>query len=119
MNENTHLLDLSFLKEFCDGNKNKMMHYIHTFLETTPEQLRLIKDASDNQQWMLVKSIAHSLKPQVAFIGLPEMQKLIEQIESESTKETPLKHVSALVVDLDNAMETATDALIQTLLTLS
>jgi len=117
-NENTQILDLTFLKEFCSNDHKNMAQYIHTFLETVPEELRLIQEASTRQQWMEVKSIAHSLKPQVMFIGLLELQQILEKIELQ-VRDNSNENVPSLVADLEQAMEKATDILIETLITLS
>jgi len=119
LHENTKTLDLSFLKEFCRSDNKKMARYIHTFLESASEELPLLRDASANQQWMEVKSIAHRLKPQVMFIGLPAMQFFIEKIETEVMGANPEKNIPSLVGELEHAMEEATDSLIQTLVTFS
>jgi HPt (histidine-containing phosphotransfer) domain-containing protein len=117
--ENKEVLDLTFLKEFCSNDRKKMAQYIHTFLETVPEDLRSMQEASDHQQWIQLKSIAHSLKPQVMFIGLPALQLILEKIEAQTMESNPKEDVQSLVSDLEKALEMATDVLIQTLVTLS
>jgi len=119
MNENNPILNLSFLKEFCNDDRKKMTQYIRTFLETAPEELHKIHDAAINGRWIEVKSIAHSLKPQIIFIGLPAMQALLEQIELEIIENNSENNFPSLVADLKQAMSEATDSLLQTLVTLS
>ena|SRR6185295_5276536 len=119
MKENTNTLDLTFLREFCHNDKKKMTWYIHTFLESVPEQLKEIKNAVASGHWQEIKSAAHSLKPQVAFIGLPVAQSLIEKIEELAMPDFSEVYIRELTLELNHAMESATDALVQTLLTFS
>ena len=94
-----------------------MTRYIHTFLESIPVQLQEIKNAVDSAQWEKIKSAAHSLKPQVAFIGLPVAQSLIEKIEEQAMPNFSEVNIRELTDELNKAMEDATNALAQTLLT--
>jgi HPt (histidine-containing phosphotransfer) domain-containing protein len=119
MNEKPKTLDLTFLKDFCNNDKKKMTRYIHTFLESVPEQLQVIKNAAASGQWQDIKSAAHSLKPQVAFIGLPVAQFWIEKIEEQAIPNFSERYIRELTVELNQAMEDASDALIQALLTIS
>ncbi|MEO6167492.1 MAG: Hpt domain-containing protein, partial [Chitinophagales bacterium] len=76
-----NLIDLTFLKEFCKDDHEKMANYIHLFLETAPEQMEAMKNLSNSCNWTAVKTVAHTLKPQLAFIGVVNLSPLIEKIE--------------------------------------
>lgn len=117
MNKDTNTLDLTFLREFCHNDTKKMTGYIHTFLEAVPEQLQEIKKTVDSGEWQKIKSAAHSLKPQVAFIGLPVAQFLIEKIEDQASPEFSEVSMRELLDEFNEAMKNASDALVQTLLT--
>jgi len=96
-----------------------MTRYIHSFLESVPEQLQGIKNAVASGKWQEIKSAAHSLKPQVAFIGLPVAQFLIEKIEEQAMPNFSEVDIRELTTELHQAMEDATNALVQVLLTFS
>ena len=119
MNENIEILNLSFLREFCNNDHTKMAQYIRTFLETAPEEFPRLREASSSERWIEVKSIAHSLKPQIIFIGLPAMQLLIEKIELETAGSNSENNLITLIAELGKTMNEATDSLRQTLVTLS
>jgi HPt (histidine-containing phosphotransfer) domain-containing protein len=119
MNENSPTLDLTFLNEFCRGDKKKMAAYIRTFLETAPGEIQCIHDAVSALEWGKVTQHAHSLRPQATFIGIPALQLLTERLESESGGNQPEVSVPPLDAQLDAAMNEGIDALVQTLVALS
>jgi HPt (histidine-containing phosphotransfer) domain-containing protein len=117
--ENDMLIDLTFLREFCKDNKEKMAHYIHLFLESAPEQVESMKSDADAGNWQAVRTTAHSLKPQLTFIGVGYMQPLVEKIESASVSANMTSETITLLGMLEDHMEVAFNQLIQTLVSLS
>src|SRR4051812_24950773 len=96
-------IDLTFLKEFCRGDKKKMTQYIHTFLEESPEQIDIITKNTREKNWSAVKMAAHALQPQASFVGLTRVKELLEKIESSAANEN-FSSVPILVNELESAM---------------
>lgn len=113
------LIDLSFLREFCRDDRQKMANYIHMFLESAPEQIETIKKSAVASNWLGVKKAVHSLKPQLTFIGVSIVSPLIEKIEYSATSENATSEIPSLIVHLEALMERSFNELIQTLVYLS
>src|SRR5690606_25470585 len=65
----------------------KMNKYISMFLDNAPKLLHNIKTALQEQDYPAVKIAAHSLKPQLSYMGVKEEISnifLIEQIAGEA-----------------------------------
>lgn len=81
------LTDMDFLKTFTSSNKEKMDKYISMFLDNAPNLLDQIDKAFAAKDFTSVKIAAHSLKPQLSYMGVKEEVShifLIEQTASEA-----------------------------------
>ena len=79
--------DMNFLKQFAGGNQEKMNKYIGMFLENAPRLLKQIDEGIAAKDLQIVKIAAHSLKPQLSYMGVKEEVShifLIEQTASEA-----------------------------------
>jgi len=79
--------DMQFLQQFTGGNKEKMGKYIGMFLDNAPRLLKQIDDSFAVKDFNNVKIAAHSLKPQLSYMGVKEEIShifLIEQTASEA-----------------------------------
>jgi HPt (histidine-containing phosphotransfer) domain-containing protein len=117
--KDTPLVDLTFLREFCRDDREKMANYIHMFLESAPEQMEDIKSKAGQGNWNAVKAAAHALKPQVKFMGLAAIQPIIEQIESDTHADSSLASILPLISHLERLLERSSNELIQTLVSLA
>jgi HPt (histidine-containing phosphotransfer) domain-containing protein len=74
--------DLSFLKKFTEGDKDKMKFYIELYLKTAPRLFRGMEDAFDSMNYDDLYSKAHSLKPQAFYVGLVGLSECLGEIET-------------------------------------
>lgn len=86
-------VDLSFLSAFTRGDNAKMKKYIGMFLESAPEQLGLMEKYCEEKNWHLLKVTAHSLKPQMNYMGIAELEHTIKDIEFFAGAETKLEEL--------------------------
>jgi signal transduction histidine kinase/DNA-binding NarL/FixJ family response regulator/HPt (histidine-containing phosphotransfer) domain-containing protein len=79
--------DMRFLKQFTGGNMEKQQKYIGMFLENAPKLLDNIDKALAVKDYQTIKIAAHSLKPQLSYMGVKEDESnifLIEQAAGET-----------------------------------
>lgn len=79
--------DKNFLVKLTNGNPEKMKKYINMFLENAPKLLDSIDKGMASKDYVAVKIAAHSLKPQLSYMGVKEDVShifLIEQSAGES-----------------------------------
>ena len=117
--EQNKVIDLTFLREFCKNDKDKMANYIHMFLESAPEQMEAMKEEANAGNWPAVKSTAHSLKPQLAFIGVGFLQPLVEKIEAAAVSERAPLETPTLLFKFEVLLDQSFNQLIQTLVSLA
>ncbi|MBS1644433.1 MAG: response regulator [Bacteroidetes bacterium] len=64
--------DMSFLNQFTGGKSEKVEKYVGMFLENAPRLLRQLDEALANNNLADAKIAAHSLKPQLGYMGIKE-----------------------------------------------
>lgn len=95
-------IDLSYLKQIADGNDAFIVEMIEMFLNKTPQALEEMNSYFQEQNWQELRQIAHRIKPSFTYIGLPDIQKTLAEIE-RLTIEPPQEPqtVNALLVKVD------------------
>ena len=62
--------DLTFLRDFCDGDEEQMLYFLDTFFNQLPGELGRMETALRNNDFEQLQRLIHSFKPQLEFIGL-------------------------------------------------
>jgi signal transduction histidine kinase/CheY-like chemotaxis protein/HPt (histidine-containing phosphotransfer) domain-containing protein/Tfp pilus assembly protein PilF len=76
-----HVTDMSFLQQFSGGKKDKIDKYIGMFLENAPRLLDQINRALETGDLQTLRIAAHSLKPQLTYMGVKEEMSHVFLIE--------------------------------------
>ncbi|PQJ12210.1 hypothetical protein CJD36_000165 [Flavipsychrobacter stenotrophus] len=95
-----HVTDRMFLKQFTGGKPDKMQKYISMFLDNAPKLLGSIDVAMEIKDYPSVKIAAHSLKPQLSYMGVKEEVSnilLIEQSAGSSSQQEKLPELIRLL----------------------
>jgi HPt (histidine-containing phosphotransfer) domain-containing protein len=95
-------IDLTYLKQIADGNDAFIIEMLEMFLNKTPQALEEMNTYFKEQNWQELRQIAHRIKPSFTYIGLPDIQKTLSEIE-RMTIETPQEPqiVNDLLVRVD------------------
>ena len=64
--------DMAFLKQLTGGNPQKMQKYVTMFLENAVKLLATMDQALAVKDYQAIKIAAHSLKPQLSYMGVKE-----------------------------------------------
>jgi chemotaxis protein histidine kinase CheA len=91
------LVNLNFLENFTRGDIEKRNQYISMYLKTAPQLFSDLKVLCDNEQWDELYVKAHSLKPQVLYMGISSLSELLIKIE-EMTKQKGNKNELRTIV---------------------
>ncbi|MBL7928051.1 MAG: Hpt domain-containing protein [Bacteroidia bacterium] len=77
-----NIIDLTFLRGFTKNDPERMKKYIGMFLQHAPVMMQNIEKAYIEKNWSALKSSAHSLKPQITYMGIKSGEDLIRTIEN-------------------------------------
>ncbi len=78
------LVDLTFLKEFCEGDEQRVRKYLGMYLKNARGLVESLQAASAAGQHTELKRFAHTLKSQFMYLGMKRARELALYIETES-----------------------------------
>ena len=99
--------DMSFLTQFTGGNPEKQEKYIKMFLENGPLLLSNIETGLAEANYEMVRIAAHSMKPQLSYMGVKEEVSNILKIEQSSASSAHHDELPALVHQLRKVCDKA------------
>lgn len=101
------VIDMTFLTRFSEGNTKKQEKYIRMFLANAPKLLEQIDQAIQTANYQQLKVAAHSMKPQLSYMGVSEKVSNIQLIEQISQEEAHQAQLPALVEQLNKVCSKA------------
>lgn len=106
-NESTNgrLIDLSFLRDFTNGDEAQMRHFIQKFLQQYPLELQQLEAALHQGNFQEMYLVAHSFKPQLEFVGLEKAASLVRNLEEGAKLGAPSEQLSNLLIQISDQMK--------------
>jgi CheY-like chemotaxis protein len=101
------ITDMQFLKQFTGSNQEKINKYIGMFLENAPRLLKQIDEAFAQKDFTQVKIAAHSLKPQLSYMGVKEEISHVFLIEQTASEAGHSDRLPPLIKNLNRVCEKA------------
>lgn len=80
------ITDMNFLKQFTNDNIAKIDKYISMYIQNAPGLLKKINDTWTNKDMENLKVAAHSLKPQLSYMGVREEVSHIYELEQAAAQ---------------------------------
>lgn len=105
------ITDMQFLKQFTGGNDEKMAKYVGMFLENGPKLLTTIQQSLLTRDYGALKIAAHSMKPQLSYMGVKEDVSHIFLIEQTAGESAHYDRLPTLVANLNRVCEKAFEEL--------
>lgn len=100
-------IDLTYLKQIADNNKEFMVEMIEMFLQKTPEALLQMQEYLNTKNWHELRNVAHRIKPSFSYIGISEIHRLLAAIENNSETRTNLTEIPEMLDKVQHACEEA------------
>jgi signal transduction histidine kinase/DNA-binding NarL/FixJ family response regulator len=99
--------DMDFLNGFTGGKPEKMQKYMGMFLENAPRLLAQIDDMMAAKDFAGLRIAAHSLKPQLSYMGVKEEISHIFLIEQTASEIGHVDRLPPLIHNLHRVCEKA------------
>lgn len=99
------ITNMDFLRNLTMGNEEKMNKYKSMFLTNAPKLLTDIKNGIKNDDYEMVKIAAHSLKPQLGYMGVAEEVSNIYLIEKSAAERAHQHIIEPLIENLERVLE--------------
>jgi CheY-like chemotaxis protein len=103
--------DMTFLRGFTGGKNDKVQKYVGMFLENGPRLVQQIEDALAAKDFAALKIAAHSLKPQLSYMGVKEEVSGVFLTEQAASEEGHHEKLAKLVRNLKRVTEKAFEEL--------
>jgi Signal transduction histidine kinase len=103
--------DMNFLRQFTNGNPDKMSKYIGMFLENGPRLLKNMAEALDTKDYQAIKIAAHSMKPQLSYMGVKEDVSHVFLTEQSAGESAHFDRLPDLIKNLNRVCEKAFEEL--------
>lgn len=101
MNKKT-MTDLAYLKEISRGDNVFIREMIQVFIEETPKAINNLEQHLNNRDWKMLRAVAHKMKPSFSFVGLKDLQDIINSVEEYSETETNLDQLPEMIAKIKN-----------------
>ncbi len=79
----SEVTDLNFLKNFVEDDTEKLRMYIQMYLKNINEIISKIQLNKNNQQYDNIKTLVHSIRPQLKYMGMDQTSVIASEIESQ------------------------------------
>lgn len=100
-------INLAFLESFTGNDKAKMIKYINMFLQLAPASIETMKRQHAAGDWINLKTTAHSLKPQLAYMGVESLREQVIRIEEYAGESKNPKAIADLIQTVDTGCQEA------------
>lgn len=98
----TQLINLQFLESFTKGDTAKMKKYITMFIQSAPNAINEMKILHSTGNWNQLRTVAHSLKPQLGYMGIDSVKELIVRIEEYAAEEKKTDVIAQMISELES-----------------
>ena len=93
---NHRATDLTFLRQFTEGNEARMQKYIHMYLDSMPSNMEKISHAIGQKDFEGIRRIIHSMKVHFTYMGMKEAKTISDSIERDCVEKTNLAGITEL-----------------------
>jgi PAS domain S-box-containing protein len=109
--ENYKHIDLSYLHEIAEGNKEFMKKMINAFLSQSPAMAADMQKAVEEKRWKDLRGIAHKMRPSLDFIGIHAIKDIVRDIEKFSLEEINSDLLPGMVAEVNEVCKVAIEEL--------
>ena len=100
-------IDLTFLKQFSKEDPVRMKKYIDMFVSMAPGQIEKMKTSLATKDWPSLKTAAHSMKPQLSYMGIGAVKQVILDIQDNAADQKNLDNLPDLITTLETEVDHA------------
>jgi PAS domain S-box-containing protein len=111
--KNETVSDLTYLKQFSNGDEERVLKYINIYLKTAPTELLNMLNGLQTEQFDNIYRAAHSLKPQMTYMGIKSMENLIREIEQNAKNHENIDQLHTLIKNAETILNKSFEELSQ------
>jgi HPt (histidine-containing phosphotransfer) domain-containing protein len=101
------VINLEFLMSFCNGDQQRLKRYISLFMDQAPAMIQSLRELHDSKSWDSLRLAAHTLKPQVAYMGMTATETNLGSIERMAEAQGDSESIKQLISAVETDCSTA------------
>ena len=90
-------IDLTYLKDLANGSTEFIVEIITGFLTETPRAIDNLEKHLSAANWDALRATAHKMKPSFSFVGIKELEAVINSVETNSAAKTNLDSLPEMI----------------------
>lgn len=94
---NYKLVNLDYLNELAEGDKDFIVDMVQTFLDNVPSYIHEFRSLKQNANWDGMEKFAHKSKATFLFMGLNELSSDSAEIERMCKSKSDAKNIESLL----------------------
>jgi HPt (histidine-containing phosphotransfer) domain-containing protein len=98
------LYDLCMIEQLCRGNQEKVKKIVQVFIEQIPQSVEEIKSAYSKRDFLVIKNVAHRIKPTLSYYAIIQVEKDIQLIEKLAKEELATPELEVKIKKLDTVI---------------
>ncbi len=102
VNPESSLVDLTYLRDMCDGNVGFINEMIRIFKTDSPELISKMKDAYQSKNYDVLSKTAHKFRSSVVMMGMKGVAKLTEKVEYYDYENKNLDQVESWLEEIED-----------------
>jgi len=110
-NQETHHVNLEFLKEISEGSSDLMRDLITLFITQVPTFSDQLDSYLNNEDYCTIAKLAHKIKNSVAMMGIDELTSDMKKLENLCKAKPTKEGVKVLIEQFKKISTEATDEL--------
>lgn len=104
-------IDLSYLNEISNGNKNFINELIDMFFQQIPEYQNIINDLYEKKDWYNLGRAAHKAKSAVLMMGMNDLASDLKKLEEYAKEEKNIDEYKEIIAKFVRVSNIATKEL--------
>lgn len=104
-------LDLSYLYEISDHDREFIYEMIMTIVKNTPEMLDDIEKEGKAENWYALGRLMHKLKPSLLLLNIDNLSALIRELESNAKTPKNIEQIPNQITELRELCDLILDEL--------
>ena len=97
--------------QFTKGKKERIEKMVNMFISETPAEIEKMKTLLNEKNYPSLRSLAHSLKPKMGYMGLENMKEVAKSIELSAGSEINIDEIPDLIAKLQSTCNKAYEEL--------
>ena len=107
MENNKKHTNLTYLKGISKGDIEFMLKVIDTFITQAKSDIEKLNQFIKEEKWDSIYFVAHKMKPSFQFVGIKELQEVIENIEKYAKDKKNIDIISKLAKQISSVYESS------------